>query len=43
MGISFHIERSTSSSVVDLNTSNHRQVLRFYLELRSPEFDAIMC
>ena len=43
VGISFHIERSTFSSVVDLNTSNHRQVLRFYLELRSPEFDAIMC
>ena len=42
VGISFHIERSTFSSVVDLNTSNHRQVLRFYLELRlSPKLKDI--
>ena len=31
-GISFHIERNAFSSVVDLNTSNHRQALHFYLE-----------
>ena len=32
VGIGFHIECNAFSSVVDLNTSNHRQALRFYLE-----------
>lgn len=32
VGIGFHIECNAFSSVVDLNTSNHRQALHFYLE-----------
>lgn len=32
VGTSFHIECNAFSSVVDLNTSNHRQALHFYLE-----------